>query len=949
MKLKFFYKFMLVSIFLSQSMIYSINIKLLKGTHTVLTGDQLYYLPVWGLVFDEKGVSANLYDLSKRALLQHVETELDQVADKAKVQEIVTYAQGLKYTAPEVLVSMLFNRVKGDFVLTTAPRNFGTYLTPEIIGNILRLIYEYSKKSDEGSVKQAKKSQRSPKLEDVIKKYLLTLNPEKTSDKLTAMKPFVTALIGSLNECDPGNLQVVYSKNTTQGILLGYLLKKSESKKDLENYFTAFSGKPVSLSNDEYTNDEMAQLVKQIPSLSDVERFADYLCATVYISEYASELPKFAVGVGLDSEFDDKQMSDCCETMIRNLCNIITYDQTKQKLGIVPKGISFSTALKNFYTFQDPKTKKFERQDPGSIDLMDIRNAWNILVENHEAVLYQRVAQLNSQDFKSCPDEYAGFMPVDQVDMSWHKKTLMVGTQSYECFETKMGTQNYILVPSSTNLVCYAIYPTVSNIIVLLNDLFQFGFKTSVLDVLNDGFAKTIFPAMCAKLGWGFNQAILQKIQDLENGIITDLNFAIDRNGVQIFINLHNKRHGDLSPPVRKSKFFFSHLTPELYIQYPVETAATVALSGLSSELQKIYQETSENGLQVVPYISIKSADDVFDLIEQLLLCNIQNNFWYIQKMFLSLSYNSQKLKVFDDILDFIFIHLQQINITSDLLNALDTMNKIFIIKTGGANRFMLKVLILKYLAMQSTLKIVPSQDIFAALYEVYQENNLDSNMLAKVLSLIEDGLNNSDVSMKEKALSSLSELLRKESLDVDTFSRIVSLIEIGLNNPVDSVKEKAVEAVYKLCKNESLDLNMLIKALSLIEIELHNKPCDYYQAIKSIRAVVKNPKFLDSAGFSLVVSLILFVLNSQDDSARHLAIDSIESFISQNRLTVQQAESILICVNSKGTYFDKLKNDLLVYVASKKKQLSRLDHTYPPIISWSKDSQDGREGIMVK
>ena len=873
MKLNLYSMFLCLSILMQQSMIHGINIKLLKGTHAVLTGDQTYYSPVWGLVFAEKGVSRNLYDLSQKALLQHVQDELKEVKNETQKDEVIIYTKGLGYTATETLVSQLFNRVVGDFRMAAAPGSFGTYLTPEIIGNILRLIYEDSKAAATSVAAAGEKTAGAKGLSsqvrlDQVGKLSGSVGVESLADKIKTyihglqirkqdstsfldrkiIDPFVQAVVESLNECDIQNPKAMYAANTTQGILLGYLLKKAQTKEDLQNYFIAFSGKDISLLKEEYADSEMENLIQSVPSLSDTVNFANYLCAVVYNQEYNGELPKLANGDGVQSRFGNKSLPDCCETMVRNLCNFITYDLQNKKLGIAPQGITFSIVLNDFYTLQDQDTKKFERQDPGSVDELYIRNAWNLLVENHEGVLYNRAALLTSLNYLRCPDEYAGFMVVNQVDVSLPKKILILDNQPYEFFEKKLGNITYLLVSQSTNLVCYEIWPTVSNIIVLLNDLLQLGLQTSVADVLQIGFAEKVFPELCKKLDWEIHQAALSLIQNLEEGKVKGIRLDIVQRDSQFSINLITKAHGYVSVIKEDMLTRFPHISPQAYQQYPIQIAATVSLIGALRALQCVSSnQRTANWLQVVSYLPIQSSSLICDVIIDLLSRNQPTHMNEVKKLLMSLPADPTNTYAQSEILDFTMSYLTKINSMTDWIKALDVMVNMLEIKQNTKNVQSLfdRLFILKYLTKSSSERIELSMPQWKVLDEACNRHfDLNLNTVPKIVSLIENGLTSDNVVIQEIAVSCLRSLIENAShlTNVKIWFQIVPLIENGLNNKNNGVQtitwslvEGLMSKSYFIEETNSKEINS--KVFEWIKSGVRNR--DKYIQEAALRSLV--------------------------------------------------------------------------------------------------------------
>jgi hypothetical protein len=263
---------------LYSAQVLSINLLLLKGTTEVLPENLKKYALYHGVPFAEK-LAENYYVASPQDIRLRIKHEIENTQQSGSYTEetksdLTKYAEDLKsgesYTSR--LVSQLYYRpVGGQFQLAAAQNNPVINLKPGHIGNILRIIDQSKGKS-------------KTDLETDLKKYLVSLQFKKASGSIFIRKdfnPFVAALIGSLQESDASNTEAIFAPGTTVGILLGYCLSKSNTKADLKDYLEGLTGQSISLPDEQYSQEEVKQIVDQEMQLENTDRFADWLtCAT---------------------------------------------------------------------------------------------------------------------------------------------------------------------------------------------------------------------------------------------------------------------------------------------------------------------------------------------------------------------------------------------------------------------------------------------------------------------------------------------------------------------------------------------------------------------------------------------------------------------------------------------------------------------------------------------
>ncbi|OGB86181.1 hypothetical protein A3J41_03255 [candidate division TM6 bacterium RIFCSPHIGHO2_12_FULL_38_8] len=506
----------------------AVNIALLKGTTGIAPEG---YDPVWGLSMWEEGITKQLYNLSAKQMKKNTETSLqnqvtqipltpEQQANKTNVLQILS-AQ--KNTATENLIAQMFHESGGTFNVTNAPNNPVRQFTPEHLGNILKIV-----------------SENKPNMQELLKNYLVQLNLKNSDGKLfksSDYSQFLNGLVGAVKECSVANADRIYPENTAQNIVLGYLLAKSNTRQDLQDYLSAVTGKPVTLPDEQYSKQDFAKNANQAPDLTNIQSFADFACASVYQQKYASPLPKVVENNKV--QYQNQDFPDCVETTIRNLCNIATYGAQDQTLGQVPKDVAMSSGLQEFYS-------QSLHQNPAEVGNKAVHQGWVDLVENMPGMIYSRLLTGSAQTIIG--DQCDGVIPVASVDATLPSKTVTIGGKDYQVQEKKVGGKTYWLVPKDSGLICYELVPTASNIIVALNNLFNLHLYQSTDDVLQPDFAQKHFESMCTKLGWTISKNEMQKVIDLEQGKSRSVDIAVSiADGAQFKINLITKAHGFVS------------------------------------------------------------------------------------------------------------------------------------------------------------------------------------------------------------------------------------------------------------------------------------------------------------------------------------------------------------------------------------------------------------------
>ncbi len=511
-----------------------INIKLLKGTHDI---SPYAYAPFWGLAVIENGLAQQWYEFCPKQQNKSIISVInnasqDLIVDKALVLKILAE---YKNTALQDLVLQMFHLAGGTFTITNALNNPVQQFTPFIIGKILRMVHD-AKIYDEAFIKS-------------VEEFLVTLklkDPAGKDFKAKDFRPFAKALAISLQEFAQGDKAPDKTLNVVQSVLLGFMLCKSNTKSDLEAYFSGFEGKSVKLSDEMYDSLEFTKIMENEISeelLLNNSKFADYVCATIYQNKYASNLPKMATNKGV--KYQDYEFTDCIETTMFNLANIVTFDALQKRLGLkLPEHLFMNPQLTLFY-------KDELNSNPGEVDHNTVHQNWVSLVENIAGAAYNRIGlsvigmkhayiQINELYKKTI----AGAIPVASFDPQLPVQEILINNQSYQCNVVNIGTEKYLLIPQSYNLICFELMPTVSNIVVIMNHLFDLKLINTIDDIFQPDFAFQQFKNLCEKFSWKIDDTELQKIKNDQKTMTLDVKTK-DQDLFQIHM-LH-QAHGYVS------------------------------------------------------------------------------------------------------------------------------------------------------------------------------------------------------------------------------------------------------------------------------------------------------------------------------------------------------------------------------------------------------------------
>ncbi len=851
----------------SSIQIFAINLRLLQGTTQVLTEPQQKYALFRGVSYAE-GVAENLYNTSVKDIKIKIAQDLaeskqpaDEIAEsKARVE---AYVKNLSATesATSKLVSQMFHRAGGQFQLTEAFNNPVSKLTPKNIGEILRII------SESKSVLQAKEQSN---LETQLEIYLEKLGLKKESGstfKRKDFRPFVSALVGSLAECDPNNPQALFAPGTTEGILISYVLKRCHSKADLEGYLEGLTGEKITLSDEEYSVEDVKKIIQegielentkgfgnwlvkkfitQNIQLKNAQAFGDWLVCAFYQKNYMAILPKITSNTSV--LYDGISFPNCVEATILNLCNIGSYNGLR--LGIAPEGLTLSSSLQHFYS--TPKANM-----PAEVSNNKVHQAFVDMIENMSGIAYHTLKIVGKKDVLYLPSEYEGFMPIDQNLISDDElaklptKEISIGGKKFMLHEKKVGTAKYLLIPKGSDLACFEIMPTASNMVVALNNLFDLKLYESK-DIFEQNFAQQNFSKICDKLGW------MLQTSNIDNTIGTTINVC--KSTSCFAINLQHKAHGYVSITKDNLTSFVDKnlLSTKLYQERPEEISELIPLTDSSISMKELFNLTGKDTqkfLQLLRNVDVRNPDRSVEVIKQVLELNLKNDVLdhYISQLIVQLpidqhyilniaeAYNGSLVmrNTFKIVLDRYLIQegvtYGVLSITKALAKAkiLTVQEILSLLEKGTGNKGFVQMQALSVIKELVKVKILTVQEIISLLEKkIANRESMAHPILAtivdlarakiltiqdkdQVFSLLEKGMASNDKSTQKDTLSASKQLAM---LKILTVQEILSLLEKGMTSNGEFIQARILSTISDLAQDKIVTIQDKVQIMSFLE-----------------------------------------------------------------------------------------------------------------------------------
>lgn len=459
-----------------------------------------------------------------------------------------------------VLIKELFHIIEDSFGVTNNLSMPAKHFSPQLIGEIIGTI-EKSELTDKKEL--PKKIQNLIMENPEFKTSNQTANKQLEGDKLKnairIMNQRVTklskAITSSLEECGyltESTKKASYPQYITHAILLGLLYRISDDKKSLRSYFETLNAtindgsvpaKSIFTQNGEkvfkatdwnfsffengVTNsillacsgqsdkgnvDQFLSSVKpKLPGQYDP--FEAIVFAEIIRQFYSRSLPQIisrnAGGHGKTS-FAGTSFADCMEVTIRDLCNIVVFNP--ETLKFIPEktgNLNPSHEIMQYY--------QGIYADATKHTLPNTFQAWGNLMQNIPGVIYAAMSSKSNRN-----ERYERLIHGNEIFVSHLAQPCyaLLNKQDIDALPTtnlgnrknlNVGSEPYIIGDSS-QYNAYALWPSLKNVIILLNYLFGLElYKDDPLAPFKDReFCSKYFPKLCEKLGWAYDFPVSQ-------------------------------------------------------------------------------------------------------------------------------------------------------------------------------------------------------------------------------------------------------------------------------------------------------------------------------------------------------------------------------------------------------------------------------------------------------
>lgn len=406
-----------------------------------------------------------------------------------------------------------------------------------------------------------------------IESYLATLEEaqrKQTRGKInSSLKSFVADLIKSLEQSGFFELggeesTALYPPYQTYNIMLTYLYRKAEDfrdgapigKADFKEYFMGLveilgqniftpDGQKL-FEADAWINDAYSEITTQYRDMIkmfvlDMQGLDIPLLDRLYEQMVYAELsrpkglPKL-IGYREGTLFAGQTLTDCMDTLLRNLSNFVVYDPIHNLFTFADlKDMHPSNALRNFYE---------QYSNPANAEVLFQHDAWNEVIQNQPYVAYERIVDLKNAEAKAKVghDTFKGFMletPALQAVARERKSIVFSDGSSKEFDVADVNGIKFVLIDPA-HYAAYEVEPTIRNIIVTMNELFGLGLYQDIHTAFFEpNFNTKYFSAMTDKLGWIYEKEGLNLNQE-------ELKFTIEAPGGSFAVRL-SWGHGEIT------------------------------------------------------------------------------------------------------------------------------------------------------------------------------------------------------------------------------------------------------------------------------------------------------------------------------------------------------------------------------------------------------------------
>ncbi|MBX9830780.1 hypothetical protein K2X40_02400 [Candidatus Babeliales bacterium] len=374
---------------------------------------------------------------------------------------------------------------------------------------------------------------------------------KKTIEALSHVSRFADLIIRSLAECrsaesssssSSSSLPAMpitnsqhYEQYATQHVLLTWLYRKAQNKRDFIPYFESLpqqflvsgyvaDGEDVYQGNDykDIEQDIASKLNEQDGSnifnyLKDNADLAAVIYAGIMNQKYGQDIPYLSEHA--TNYYDGMAVATCVENAIRNLCNIFTYN--KKERIFVSNSLSLNLPL-NLRAFYGRVSEDATNNLEDDVNKLQVHQDWSDIVQNLPYIAYGKIKLPGSPkalDSKEVDKKIGGFIKLSGVTIpegaERSSATIKLDGADHTFQTITINKNTLVLVNSDDDSLVFEIMPSMQNVIVMVDNLLGLGLFSSgasssssfyapgLSDIFfNADFNATYFPEICKRCGW---------------------------------------------------------------------------------------------------------------------------------------------------------------------------------------------------------------------------------------------------------------------------------------------------------------------------------------------------------------------------------------------------------------------------------------------------------------
>jgi len=483
--------------------------------------------------------------------------------------------------------------------------------------------------------------------------------------------------------------------------------------------------------------------------------------------------------------FNGHEFADCMETTVRNLCNIILYNQ--------PSG---SFALSQAPTDKlDPTFASFylTNSNVTNLEKKSVHQAWTNVIENRPWVTYDKIIDQTGLTIQA-PEDTNGFIIIPD-----HLKEQLQTDGN----KVKIADRWYIPI-NGIDEKGFEVQPSVRNIIILLNQFFGLNlFENIETDFLKVNFNKLYLPKMTNEFSRLTNSSYDHKTIDINdyttNAIIISFN--------EFSLNLRSE-HGELKIDYQAQNI--SDLTPLLIIN--ILASSDILQNYLPMQLISIYplsieqffrlSRKSSDYISFAFYLNLTDSATLIDLFTDLVWRHAETK--NIKKKKMCAAFSQTILKDLTMRPDFVYVA----QALRSLPKPLDPLIGNFLVEQ--ANKLISKnkhsSLQIFFTLMNKKYKPAYEPALNAAQSYI---TSLDSNLVYLSLTLLHKLVNNESVPAYESALAAAQTFMispnsELKELSNKIFDGLKNAAQKLLNSNEPNAKKKADKLLQKIQEQQS-------------------------------------------------------------------------------------------------------------------------------------------------